>query len=113
MSCNRKMWEQADFLDDIADPPAQTYGIPIASRFIFDEYLAGRGFQQPIDQFQGRRLSGSTSSEKDDCFAGLHLERYVLHEGAAIDGVCRIAEFQGRRHSGSVSLCDFIDVRTL
>src|SRR5207247_2166213 len=100
------MWKESDFLNHVADAAAQANRVPCRRRLSFDQNLAGRRFQQPIDQFERRRLSRSAAAKQDDRLARFHFERDVLEERTILDGIARAAKLHDSRHAAGVYLME-------
>ena len=81
-SRDRHVREQADILEDIADPPPQhdARSVPI-DRLAGDRHPARARLDQPVDRLEQRRLARSRGADQRDEAARIDRRGYRAHRG--------------------------------
>ena len=103
------MREQADFLNDITDAPAQPDRIPIDGRLAFDDHLARGGIDQAVDQLHRRGLARAAASEQHQRLAEGDLQVQVGQKGLA----GRQCETDVAKFNGDLITVHILDQSTL
>ena len=60
-----EMWEQASFLNDVADPATESDGIAFGGRAAFDEHLPLRRDEHAVDEFKERGFAAAAASQEN------------------------------------------------
>jgi len=78
-----EMRKQSNFLNHVADAPAQLDRVPPQRRFALDSDLPFCRIEQPVDKLHRRRLTRAASSEEHQSFSPGDLQIQIGEKGSA------------------------------
>ena len=84
---NRSVREQANLLNDITNFASQHTGIYVGDIFSVEIDPTGSGFNQTINQTQGRALATPRGPHKDQDFTFIDIHGEIPHRGCLCSGI--------------------------